>query len=119
MSIDESHIYAVIRFIAIVIYCLSLVRKSRSLKLGETLNAIIGSTEGDMCRQQKESFAALTQHKALMNPLMILVKIIKLRWIHILSYDQMVSRKINNQTTRCANSIFYTTLFTNSAPNYT
>jgi hypothetical protein len=51
----------------------------------------------------------------LMNPLMILVKIIKLKWIHILSYDQMVSRKINNQTTRCANSIFYTTLFTNSA----
>ncbi|WP_252151699.1 hypothetical protein, partial [Escherichia coli] len=43
--------------------------------------------------------------EALMNPLMILVKIIKLRWIHILSYDQMVSRKINNQTTRCANSI--------------
>ncbi|WP_252409186.1 response regulator, partial [Escherichia coli] len=43
--------------------------------------------------------------KVLMNPLMILVKIIKLRWIHILSYDQMVSRKINNQTTRCANSI--------------
>ncbi|MCM8495475.1 hypothetical protein M8V02_19035, partial [Enterobacter hormaechei] len=27
--------------------------------------------------------------KVLMNPLMILVKIIKLRWIHILSYDQM------------------------------
>ncbi|HAJ5787610.1 TPA: sodium/glutamate symporter, partial [Escherichia coli] len=51
--------------------------------------------------------------------LMILVKIIKLRWIHILSYDQMVSPKINNQTTKCANSIFYTTLFTNSAPNYT
>ncbi|MER2952093.1 hypothetical protein ABTW35_12855, partial [Morganella morganii] len=44
--------------------------------------------------------------RVLMNPLMILVKIIKLRWIHILSYDQMVSRKINNQTTRCANSIF-------------
>ncbi|EFH8903857.1 hypothetical protein GSY43_24450 [Escherichia coli] len=61
----------------------------------------------------------IVQDKALMNPLMILVKIIKLRWIHILSYDQMVSRKINNQTTRCANSIFYTTLFTNSAPNYT
>ncbi|WP_219828436.1 hypothetical protein, partial [Klebsiella pneumoniae] len=34
--------------------------------------------------------------QGLMNPLMILVKIIKLRWIHILSYDQMVSRKINN-----------------------
>ncbi|WP_250664161.1 flagellar transcriptional regulator FlhD, partial [Escherichia coli] len=48
----------------------------------------------------------IVQDKALMNPLMILVKIIKLRWIHILSYDQMVSRKINNQTTRCANSIF-------------
>ncbi|MGS0005135.1 DUF4236 domain-containing protein, partial [Escherichia coli] len=45
-------------------------------------------------------------YSVLMNPLMILVKIIKLRWIHILSYDQMVSRKINNQTTRCANSIF-------------
>ncbi|MEC3741244.1 UPF0758 domain-containing protein, partial [Escherichia coli] len=45
-------------------------------------------------------------YNVLMNPLMILVKIIKLRWIHILSYDQMVSRKINNQTTRCANSIF-------------
>lgn len=57
--------------------------------------------------------------EVLMNPLMIFIKIIKLRWIHILSYDQMVSRKINNQTTRCANSIFYTTLFTNSAPNYT
>ncbi|EPR4559333.1 hypothetical protein ACU47E_005162, partial [Escherichia coli] len=60
---DEYHIYAVIRFIVIVIYCLSLVRKSRSLKLRETLNAVIASTEGDMCRQQKESFAALTQHK--------------------------------------------------------
>ncbi|MCO4935565.1 hypothetical protein M1V48_22005, partial [Escherichia coli] len=43
----------------------------------------------------------LPANLALMNPLMILVKIIKLRWIHILSYDQMVSRKINNQTTRC------------------
>ncbi|AZR17595.1 hypothetical protein DK245_004725 [Escherichia coli] len=62
---------------------------------------------------------SLKRYSVLMNPLMILVKIIKLRWIHILSYDQMVSRKINNQTTRCANSIFYTTLFTNSAPNYT
>ncbi|MCK2275386.1 YhcH/YjgK/YiaL family protein, partial [Escherichia coli] len=30
----------------------------------------------------------LTTREALMNPLMILVKIIKLRWIHILSYDQ-------------------------------
>ncbi|MCU3978940.1 hypothetical protein N8X81_21400 [Enterobacter hormaechei subsp. steigerwaltii] len=64
-------------------------------------------------------FLCIVAGVVLMNPLMILVKIIKLRWIHILSYDQMVSRKINNQTTRCANSIFYTTLFTNSAPNYT
>ncbi|MGJ7203910.1 hypothetical protein ABM006_16470, partial [Morganella morganii] len=52
------------------------------------------------------SVFATTLSSILMNPLMILVKIIKLRWIHILSYDQMVSRKINNQTTRCANSIF-------------
>ncbi|MCP3514980.1 hypothetical protein NLM67_20755, partial [Escherichia coli] len=29
------------------------------------------------------------RYTMLMNPLMILVKIIKLRWIHILSYDQM------------------------------
>lgn len=58
-------------------------------------------------------------YRALMNPLIILIEIIKLRYIHILSYVQMVSRKINNRTTRCANSIFYTTLFTNSAPNYT
>ncbi|HIA2493497.1 TPA: fimbrial protein, partial [Escherichia coli] len=39
---------------------------------------------------------AFKQGQALMNPLMIFIKIIKLRWIHILSYDQMVSRKINN-----------------------
>ncbi|MCT8231484.1 PTS transporter subunit EIIC, partial [Proteus terrae] len=51
-------------------------------------------------------FVPIISGLILMNPLMILVKIIKLRWIHILSYDQMVSRKINNQTTRCANSIF-------------
>ncbi|WP_423274974.1 WGR domain-containing protein, partial [Escherichia coli] len=55
--------------------------------------------------QQADKLTQL-RRLALMNPLMILVKIIKLRWIHILSYDQMVSRKINNQTTRCANSIF-------------
>ncbi|WP_258960495.1 transglycosylase SLT domain-containing protein, partial [Klebsiella pneumoniae] len=41
------------------------------------------------------SWDAVGAYNALMNPLMILVKIIKLRWIHILSYDQMVSRKIN------------------------
>ncbi|EOT2851409.1 hypothetical protein ACNDVG_004814, partial [Escherichia coli] len=35
-----------------------------SLKLREMLNVIIASTEGDMCRQQKESFAALVQYKA-------------------------------------------------------
>ena len=71
------------------------------------------------CFYNLEEIDRWIERQALMNPLMILVKIIKLRWIHILSYDQMVSRKINNQTTRCANSIFYTTLFTNSAPNYT
>ncbi|OCH02946.1 hypothetical protein A6E11_03775 [Aliivibrio fischeri] len=47
---------------------------------------------------------------------MIFIKIIKLMWIHTLSYDQMVLQKINNQTTRCANSIFYMTLFINSMP---
>ncbi|QLK36569.1 Clp protease N-terminal domain-containing protein [Citrobacter sp. 172116965] len=74
----------------------------------------------DLTRDAREGrIDPIIGRDALMNPLMILVKIIKLRWIHILSYDQMVSRKINNQTTRCANSIFYTTLFTNSAPNYT
>ncbi|HHE3550929.1 hypothetical protein MY910_06760 [Haemophilus influenzae] len=82
------------------------------------------SVDDDGNRTTKISFSDESEdeqrgHFDLMNPLMILVKIIKLRWIHILSYDQMVSRKINNQTTRCANSIFYTTLFTNSAPNYT
>ncbi|HHE9437965.1 TPA: hypothetical protein ACPG0G_001193 [Haemophilus influenzae] len=82
------------------------------------------SVDDDGNRTTKISFSDESEdeqrgHFDLMNPLMILVKIIKLRWIHILSYDQMVSPKINNQTTRCANSIFYTTLFTNSAPNYT
>lgn len=55
----------------------------------------------------------------LRNPLMILRKIINLSWIHILSCDQMISPKNNNQTTRCANSISYTILFTNSALNST
>ncbi|WP_369126641.1 hypothetical protein [Haemophilus haemolyticus] len=82
------------------------------------------SVDDDGNRTTKISFSDESEdeqrgHFDLMNPLMILVKIIKLRWIHILSYDQMVSPKINNQTTKCANSIFYTTLFTNSAPNYT
>lgn len=84
----------------------------------ESDNAIVTNCFGHIIESQPpENYNP--EYKALMNPLMILVKIIKLRWIHILSYDQMVSRKINNQTTRCANSIFYTTLFTNSAPNYT
>ncbi|WP_285239342.1 formyltransferase family protein, partial [Escherichia coli] len=81
---------------------------------GSNLQAII-----DACKTNKikgtvravfsnkaDAFGLERARQALMNPLMILVKIIKLRWIHILSYDQMVSRKINNQTTRCANSIF-------------
>ncbi|UXF06956.1 hypothetical protein N5O75_26465 (plasmid) [Escherichia coli] len=81
---------------------------------------VIGATDSVYLKPNQSGVrAAECEDFVLMNPLMILVKIIKLRWIHILSYDQMVSRKINNQTTRCANSIFYTTLFTNSAPNYT
>ncbi|MEC3742017.1 hypothetical protein QRX36_20170, partial [Escherichia coli] len=63
-------------------------------------------TEQQVLAAQQAAIKEAEQSAALMNPLMILVKIIKLRWIHILSYDQMVSRKINNQTTRCANSIF-------------
>ncbi|MGJ7060329.1 phage terminase small subunit P27 family, partial [Morganella morganii] len=62
--------------------------------------------EGYTYTTQSDGGPLIKAHPVLMNPLMILVKIIKLRWIHILSYDQMVSRKINNQTTRCANSIF-------------
>ncbi|MDM4652288.1 hypothetical protein QTP56_06065, partial [Klebsiella oxytoca] len=67
--------------------------------------------ESEIATLPYEQVMAIVEEKqiwdlVLMNPLMILVKIIKLRWIHILSYDQMVSRKINNQTTRCANSIF-------------
>ncbi|WP_429913266.1 4-hydroxyphenylacetate 3-monooxygenase, reductase component, partial [Klebsiella pneumoniae] len=65
------------------------------------LKGSLASLEGEISQVQ-----TIGTHLVLMNPLMILVKIIKLRWIHILSYDQMVSRKINNQTTRCANSIF-------------
>ncbi|WP_266143567.1 LysR family transcriptional regulator, partial [Escherichia coli] len=41
-------------------------------------------------RRGKRLLGMTEPGKALMNPLMILVKIIKLRWIHILSYDQMV-----------------------------
>ncbi|NHX21232.1 LysR family transcriptional regulator, partial [Escherichia coli] len=39
-------------------------------------------------RRGKRLLGMTEPGKALMNPLMILVKIIKLRWIHILSYDQ-------------------------------
>ncbi|WP_244565638.1 DinI-like family protein, partial [Escherichia coli] len=63
----------------------------------------IDALAGELSRRIQYAFPDNEGH-VLMNPLMILVKIIKLRWIHILSYDQMVSRKINNQTTRCANS---------------
>ncbi|BDP24713.1 hypothetical protein TUM2805_20010 [Escherichia coli] len=116
-------------------------RQARFLREGVEDQLILEKAKGEegLTREQIESRIVVPHHTiflqffslyilpviciaagyVLMNPLMILVKIIKLRWIHILSYDQMVSRKINNQTTRCANSIFYTTLFTNSAPNYT
>ncbi|WP_227655811.1 hypothetical protein, partial [Klebsiella pneumoniae] len=40
-------------------------------------------------RKIEKFYDFINGHKLLMNPLMILVKIIKLRWIHILSYDQM------------------------------
>ncbi len=98
-----------------------MVAKSRNVNSDKTV--ICGTRYGNVMASRGSVIPLFVDlikaGKALMNPLMILVKIIKLRWIHILSYDQMVSRKINNQTTRCANSIFYTTLFTNSAPNYT
>lgn len=92
-------------------------RYLRQIDKYELLQQVISVHEVELLRKMMTD--SLLGCSVLMNPLMILVKIIKLRWIHILSYDQMVSRKINNQTTRCANSIFYTTLFTNSAPNYT
>ncbi|HAO0485669.1 TPA: hypothetical protein IG031_005160 [Escherichia coli] len=95
---------------------MTLLASLRDWLKAQQLDAVLLSS-----RQNKQPHLGISTGSGyvLMNPLMILVKIIKLRWIHILSYDQMVSRKINNQTTRCANSIFYTTLFTNSAPNYT
>ncbi|MDY0791642.1 DUF4035 domain-containing protein, partial [Klebsiella pneumoniae] len=50
----------------------------------------IGDIRGDILNAQLVSAVYGAQGgKVLMNPLMILVKIIKLRWIHILSYDQM------------------------------
>ncbi|WP_251124021.1 inovirus-type Gp2 protein, partial [Escherichia coli] len=48
-----------------------------------SLNAKINADQHRKKQQGKRTYATL------MNPLMILVKIIKLRWIHILSYDQM------------------------------
>ncbi|MED5722977.1 hypothetical protein VZ118_18350, partial [Enterobacter hormaechei] len=41
------------------------------------------------------------RRSGLINPLMFFIKIITLRQIDILSYVQMVSSKINNQTTKC------------------
>lgn len=79
----------------------------------------VGSEVGQLRRVLIHRPRRALTHLTLRNPLTILMKIINLRWKHILSCDQMVSPKINNQTTRCANSIFYTTLFTNSALNYT
>ncbi|WP_227509599.1 EutP/PduV family microcompartment system protein, partial [Klebsiella pneumoniae] len=63
----------------------SLARKTQALEFND---------RGDI-DTPGEYFSHPRWYHALMNPLMILVKIIKLRWIHILSYDQMVSRKIN------------------------
>ncbi|WP_249822013.1 PfkB family carbohydrate kinase, partial [Escherichia coli] len=46
------------------------------------------SLESALCYASAFASLAVETSNALMNPLMILVKIIKLRWIHILSYDQ-------------------------------
>ncbi|WP_244580908.1 antibiotic biosynthesis monooxygenase family protein, partial [Escherichia coli] len=90
-------------------------QQTRYLTLAEELRPLLSHVAGFISIERFQSLATEgkmlslswweNEYAVLMNPLMILVKIIKLRWIHILSYDQMVSRKINNQTTRCANSI--------------
>ncbi|MGV3049837.1 biotin/lipoyl-binding protein, partial [Acinetobacter baumannii] len=54
---------------------------------GEVMELLINDNQ---FVKKGETLAVLDHrdYQALMNPLMILVKIIKLRWIHILSYDQ-------------------------------
>ncbi|WP_248899657.1 PfkB family carbohydrate kinase, partial [Escherichia coli] len=59
-----------------------------SLNYADSNPGKIKFTPGGVGRNIAQNLALLG-NKALMNPLMILVKIIKLRWIHILSYDQM------------------------------
>ncbi|MEY1522120.1 hypothetical protein, partial [Providencia manganoxydans] len=58
-----------------------------NIKKEDNGNVIIG-VNGDSQRMYV-AFPFSSTCSMLMNPLMILVKIIKLRWIHILSYDQM------------------------------
>ncbi|WP_207105088.1 hypothetical protein, partial [Photobacterium damselae] len=67
-------------------------------QLTNNIDAAILYLKQHLEQYPNDHYAALTlgnlytfqgRYLALMNPLMILVKIIKLRWIHILSYDQM------------------------------
>ncbi|WP_244586783.1 FAD-dependent oxidoreductase, partial [Escherichia coli] len=70
----------------------TLAKAGWRVALIEQSNAMYGGTCINIgCIPTKTLVHDAQQHTdfVLMNPLMILVKIIKLRWIHILSYDQM------------------------------
>ncbi len=81
----------VLRLMALPLFALSL---SVSITGCDQKNDTLQGNQNNMTAFIKKIAASKeseeTQRYALMNPLMILVKIIKLRWIHILSYDQMV-----------------------------
>uniref|UniRef100_UPI003BA285E5 TetR family transcriptional regulator n=1 Tax=Morganella morganii TaxID=582 RepID=UPI003BA285E5 len=69
-----------------------MARKTKQ-QAGETRRQIIDAALTAFSEQGVSATSLVDIAKqagvTLMNPLMILVKIIKLRWIHILSYDQM------------------------------
>ncbi|WP_244571964.1 hypothetical protein, partial [Escherichia coli] len=67
----------------------SVVSTSISLILASGMAAFAAHAADDVKLKATKTNVAFSDF-TLMNPLMILVKIIKLRWIHILSYDQMV-----------------------------
>ncbi|MEH4012081.1 hypothetical protein POX07_15660, partial [Klebsiella pneumoniae] len=78
------------RIIAALIAASGLVAFNASANDG-TVNFIGDITDGACTvdvQNTGSSTGQVTLGSVLMNPLMILVKIIKLRWIHILSYDQ-------------------------------